>query len=46
MMMLRVARWRVTGPVLISQDDVKIEEQVSCDKIRLVAFGVVFMHEP
>ena len=46
MMMLGVAGWRVVGPVLVSQDDVKIEEQVSCDKIRLVAFGTVFMHEP
>ena len=25
------------GPMLVSQDDVKIEEQVSCGKIRLVA---------
>ena len=46
MMMLRVAGRPVAGPVLVSQGDVKIEEQVSCGKIRLVAFGTAFMHEP
>ena len=41
-----VAGRPVAGLVLVSQDDVKIEEQVSCGKIRLVAFGTAFMHEP
>ena len=46
MTMLGVAGRPVAGPVLVSPDDVKIEEQVSCGKIRLVAFGTAFMHEP
>ena len=35
----------VMASVLTSQDNVKIEEEVSCSKMRLVASGTMFKHE-